>query len=79
MAYLITSIDPFVTISSFQIPKRIYSAYWDAHIRNNTTIYLYCKYKSILKESLDYIDGISLVPKLENDSSKVAIAYTIAF
>jgi len=32
-----------------------------------------------LKESLDYIDGISLVPKLENDSSKVAIAYTIAF
>jgi len=36
------------------------------------------KYNSTLKESLNYIEGISLVPKLENDYSGAAIAYTIA-
>jgi hypothetical protein len=41
MAQVITSIGLFITISSFQIPKKIHSAYWDAHIQNNTAIYLY--------------------------------------
>jgi hypothetical protein len=37
------------------------------------------KYNSTLKESLNYIEGISLMPKLETGFLGVAIAYTIAF
>jgi len=35
------------------------------------------KYNSTLKDSLNYIEGLSLIPHFENDRAEVSLVYTI--